>query len=132
MDFLDGLRTPAPIVLYALYLRYLGQSFRRIAKALAPSMSGSHVAVYGWVGRLKGFRNAFASRCRVSLFLIDDAEVKVDGGSAWILIAYEPFEKKVLGMWLSWTRNQLQVEMFLKGLIEGFGRHPVYTDGGPH
>ncbi|MEM4417041.1 MAG: hypothetical protein QXD32_03170 [Nitrososphaerota archaeon] len=32
----------------------------------------SHVAVWLWEKRLGGFRNVFASRCRVSLFLIDD------------------------------------------------------------
>ncbi|GBC70939.1 hypothetical protein HRbin02_00712 [Candidatus Calditenuaceae archaeon HR02] len=87
MGFLDGLRTPVPVALYALYLRYLGNSLRKVAKALEPFVVVSHVAAWLWEKRLKGFRNVYASRCRVSLFLIDDTEVRIGGSSAWLFIA---------------------------------------------
>ena len=76
-----------PVVLYALYLRYLGNSLRKVAKALEPFIFVSYVAVWLWEKRLWGFRNVYASRCRVSLFLIDDTEVRIGGSSAWLFIA---------------------------------------------
>lgn len=57
MVFLPGLRTPLTVVLYALYLRFLANSLRRIAKALEPFIVVSHVAVWLWEMRLSGFRD---------------------------------------------------------------------------
>jgi transposase-like protein len=34
-------------------------------------------------------------------------------------------------LWLSWTRNSLQAEKFLKTLVRLYGGHPVWTDGAP-
>jgi len=93
-----GLRTPLPIVFYALYLRFLGDSLRKVPKAIEFFTARTHVAVWRWEKKLRGFRNVFTSRCRVSVFLIDDTKVRVGGGSVWVFIAYEPFEKKLLGM----------------------------------
>ena len=42
------------------------------------------------------------------------------------------YSRRILGMWLSRTRNQLVVERFLRELVKRFGRHPVYADGGSH
>jgi len=125
-----GLRTPLPIVFYALYLRFLGDSLRKVSKAVEFFTAKSHVAVWRWEKKLRSFRNVSTSRCRVSAFLIDDTEVRVSGYNAWVFIAYELFEKKLLGMWLSWTKNQLVAEKFLGELIGRFGKHPVYSDGG--
>jgi hypothetical protein len=47
-----------------------------------------------WEKRLKGLRNTFASKCIVSIYLVDDRK-------AWIIVAYEPFHKKLLGIWLT-------------------------------
>jgi transposase-like protein len=42
-----------------------------------------------------------------------------------VWMAYEPFSRRILGLWLSWTRK------FLKTLVRLYGRHPVWTDGAP-
>jgi len=39
--------------------------------------------------------------------------------------------ESLVGLWLSWTRNSLQVERFLKTLVRLYGRHP-YGLMAPH
>ncbi|MEM4384361.1 MAG: DDE-type integrase/transposase/recombinase [Candidatus Caldarchaeum sp.] len=96
-----------------------------------PFVDRSHVAVWSWVQRLPGFGRVFRSGCRVSMFLLDETAVMVKGLMAWVWVAYEPYSKTTLGFWLSWSRNSLQAETFLKTLVEAYGRHPVYSDGAP-
>jgi transposase-like protein len=47
-------------------------------------------------------------------------------------MAYEPFSRGILGLWLSWARNSLQAEKFLETLVRLHDRHPVWTDGAPY
>jgi len=42
---------------------------------------------------------------------------------AWIIVAYEPLQKKLLGIWLTPEKKDHDE------LVKRFGRHPVYTDG---
>jgi len=39
-----------------------------------------------------------------------------------MIIAYEPFQKKLLGIWLTHEKKDHNE------LVKRFGRHPVYTD----
>jgi transposase-like protein len=73
----------------------------------------------------RGFRKLYTYRCRVSLFLVDETAVMVGVFPAWVWMAYEPFSKRILGLWLLWTRK------FLKTLVRLYGRHPVWTDSAP-
>ena len=63
-------------------------------------------------------------RRRVSSFIIDETMIKID----WICI--EPVHKTILGIHLSQARNMLIARQFLESLIQKYGRHPVYSDGG--
>lgn len=67
---------------------------------------------------------------RVKIFAIDETGVIVAGSQAFLFIAYEPFEKRILGLHLAWTPSSLSVELFLKDLVRKYGRHPVWTDAG--
>jgi len=49
------------------------------------------VTVWRWEKRLKGLRNTLASKCSVSMYLVDDRK-------AWIIVAYDPFQRKLLGI----------------------------------
>ncbi|MGC9203328.1 MAG: hypothetical protein ACP5HX_11760, partial [Thermoproteota archaeon] len=62
------------------------------------------------------FRKIFKVNCRVSIFLVDETAVNVAGKQAWVWVAYEPYEKKILGFWLSRTRNSYEAELFLRSL----------------
>jgi len=35
------------------------------------------------------------------MYLVDDTLVWVGDGKAWVIVAYEPFQKKLLGIWLT-------------------------------
>jgi len=99
LDVFRFVRTSVAIVLYALYLRHLG--IRKIARAISPFVSRSYNAVWKWEKKLKGLRDTFASKCSVSLYLVDDTLVWIGDRKAWIIVAYEPLQKKLLGIWLT-------------------------------
>jgi putative transposase len=42
----------------------------------------------------------------------------------------EPIHKSVLGIYISEERNMFVAENFIRSLVEKYGRHTVYTDGG--
>ena len=42
----------------------------------------------------------------------------------------EPVHKSVLGMYISEERNMFVAENFIRSLVDKYGRHTVYTDGG--
>lgn len=63
--------------------------------------------------------------------MVDETAVNVKGLEAWVWVAYEPHQRRLLALWLSWTRSNLTVLLFLKQLLKRYGKHPVYTDGAP-
>lgn len=124
-------RTSTELIMYALYLYFLGLSFRNTAKAIGPFVEGgsrSHVAVWYWVQQFDP-KHLYPCK-RVSAFLIDESQVQVGGYPAWLWIAIEPIHRVVLGVHISRHRNMLVAEEFLKSLVELYGKHIVYSDGG--
>jgi putative transposase len=67
---------------------------------------------------------------RVTAFVIDETMIQIGGNEAWLWIAIEPVRITILGVYLSRHRNMLVAESFLSSLIEIYGRHAVYSDGG--
>jgi putative transposase len=126
-------RTPKEIVYYAVYLIFEGLSFRACARAIEPFVRRTHKAVWDWyqdIGADKSFHRLFRlGRERVKIFAIDETGITVAGMQAFLFIAYEPFEDRILGLHFAWTPNSISMEIFLKDLIEKYGRHPVWTDG---
>jgi hypothetical protein len=116
-------RTAFPVVLYGLYLAFLGLSFRAVSSALRPFVLCGCLEV--------GSESYTPVDVGFSLFLVDETAVMVGGFPAWVWMTYEPFSRRILGLWLSWTRNSLQAKKFLKTLVRLYGRHPVWTDGAP-
>jgi transposase-like protein len=55
--------------------------------------------------------------------------VKVAGQDAYLLVAYEPFVNRILGLYFAWNPSSISVELFLKDLIKKYGRHQVWTYG---
>ena len=123
-------RTNPHVVFYALYLYVLGLSFRGVSHALEPFVSGgrSHSAVWQWVQRYEPHRIYDVKR--VKAFLVDETYVKVGSFEAWVWVAVEPVHRYILGVYLSRHQNILVAQMFLKGLVEKYGKHVVYSDGG--
>jgi putative transposase len=82
-------RTSAEVILYALYLYFLGLSFRSTSKAIQPfgKEGRSHVAIWKWVQRFNPER--LYHRKRVSAFLIDETMLQIGTEEAWLWVAVE-------------------------------------------
>ncbi|MDG6999756.1 MAG: hypothetical protein JRN15_11640, partial [Nitrososphaerota archaeon] len=93
-------RTPLEIMYYAVYLVFEGLSFRACSRAIQPLIKRTHKAVWDWyqeIGRDASFHRLFRlGRQRVKIFAIDETGVIVAGSQAFLFIAYEPFEKRIL------------------------------------
>ena len=121
-------RTSTFCIMYALYLYFLGLSFRSTSKAIEPFEERSHVAVWKWVQRFRS--NRIYVRKRVAAFVIDETLIQIGNDVAWLWIAIEPVNRTVLGAYISRERTMLIAEAFLKTLVKVYGKHPVYSDGG--
>jgi putative transposase len=124
-------RTSAEVILYALYLYFLGLSFRSTSKAIQPfgeEGKRSHVAIWKWVQRFSPKRLYCCKR--VSAFLIDETMLQIGPDEAWLWIAVEPIHKQILGVYISRHRNMIVAEAFLRSLIKTYGKLTVYSDGG--
>ena len=63
-------------------------------------------------------------------FIIDETVIQIGSQHFWLWICIEPIDKSVLGIYISEERNMLVAEKFIKSLVEKYGKHTVYTDGG--
>ena len=126
-------RTPYEIIYYAVYLVFEGLSFRASARAIEPFVKRSHKSVWQWVqeiGRDRSFHRLFRlGRGRVKVFAMDETGIRIGRFEAFIFIAYEPFEERILGLYLAWNHSSIAVELFLKDLVRKYGKHQVWTDG---
>ncbi|HSF00441.1 MAG TPA: hypothetical protein VLA48_06050 [Nitrososphaeraceae archaeon] len=50
--------------------------------------------------------------------------------NTWLWLCIEPIHSSVLGIYISEERNMIVAEKFIRSLVEKYGRHTVYTDGG--
>ena len=129
MTYAKRNRTSAKDIGYALYLYFLGLSYRNTSKALSRFIRRSHVSVWKWVQHYKPERISFKRR-KISKFIIDETQIKVGQDYFWIWVAIEPIDKVILGTYISLERNMLIAEEFLHSMINKYGKHPVSTDGG--
>jgi putative transposase len=69
-------------------------------------------------------------RKAIAEFIVDETLLKVGNQYAWLWVAIEPLNKVILGIRITFERNMLTAEQFLKRLIKKYGKHPLSTDGG--
>ena len=69
-------------------------------------------------------------RKAIAEFIVDETLLKVGNQYAWLWVAIEPLNKVILGIRITFERNMLTAEQFLKSLIKKYGKHPLSTDGG--
>jgi putative transposase len=122
-------RTSTIVVMYSLYLYFLGLSLRNTSKALIifKDDKRSHVSVWNWIQRFGSLQ--IYKRKRVSAFIIDETVIQIGSQQLWIWFCIEPIHSSVLGIYISEERNMLVAEKFIRSLVEKYGRHTVYTDG---
>jgi hypothetical protein len=82
MSIVERERTSAEIVMYALYLYFLGLSFRNTSRALQPFAERSHVAVSEWVQRFDP-KQVYPCK-RIAAFLIDETRLQIGSTESWV------------------------------------------------
>jgi putative transposase len=117
--------------MYSLYLYFLGLSLRNTSNALTifRDEKRSYVSVWNWIQRF-GSCQIYNKRKRVSAFIIDETAIQIGSQHFWLWFCIEPVHSSVLGICISEERNMLVAEKFIRSLIEKYGKHIVYTDGG--
>ncbi len=123
-------RTSTIVVMYSLYLYFLGLSLRNTSKALIifEDDKRSHLSVWNWIQRFGSLQ--IYKRKRVSAFIIDETIIQIGGRHFWLWFCIEPVHSSVLGIYISEDRNMIVAEKFIRSLVEKYGKHTVYTDGG--
>ena len=123
-------RTSTIVVMYSLYLYFLGLSLRNTSKALDifDDEKRSHIAIWNWIQRFGS--SQIYKRKRVSAFIIDETVIQIGSQHCWLWICIEPVHRTILGIYISEERNMFVAEKFIRSLVEKYGRHTVYTDGG--
>ena len=116
-------RTSTFIIMYSLYLYFLGLSLRNTSKALEPFKDErrSYVSVWNWIQRFGSYQ--LYKRKRISAFIIDETLIQVGNKHFWLWICIEPVHKSVLGIHISQARNMLILSSFLESLLEKYGQH---------
>jgi len=123
-------RTSNYIVMYSLYLYFLGLSLRSTSKALVIFRDDkrSYVSVWNWLQRFGSCQ--IYKRKRVTAFIIDETIIQIGQKHFWLWFCIEPVHSSVLGMYISEERNMIIAEKFIRSLVAKYGKHTVYTDGG--
>ena len=123
-------KTSIFVIMYSLYLYFLDLSLRNTSKALVifKDEQRSHVSVWNWIQRFGSYH--IYKRKRVSAFIIDETVIQIGNQNFWLWFCIEPVHNSVLGIHISEERNMLVAEKFIRSLVEKYGRHTVYTDGG--
>jgi len=123
-------RTFTVIVMYSLYLYFLGLSLRNTSKVLTifRDQNRSYVSVWNWIQRFGSCQ--IYKRKRVTAFIIDETIIQIGNQHFWLWFCIEPVHSSVLGIYLSEERNMIVAEKFIRSLVSKYGKHTVYTDGG--
>ena len=121
-------RTSTIVVMYSLYLYFLGLSLRNTSKALVifRDEKRSYVSVWNWIQRFSS--SQIYKRKRVSAFIIDETVIQIGNQHYWLWFCIESVHSSVLGIHISEERNMLIAEKFIRSLVEKYGKHTIYTD----
>jgi len=65
-----------------------------------------------------------------SAFIIDETIIQIGNHQFWLWFCIEPIHHSALGIYISEERNRIVAEKFIRSLVEKYGKHTVYTDGG--
>src|SRR5574339_1003295 len=100
-------RTSSFIVLYSLYLYFLGLSLRNTSKALVifKDEKRSYVSVWNWIQRFGSYQ--IYKRKRVSAFIIDETVIQIGNQHFWLWFCIEPIHSSVLGIYLSFQKREI-------------------------
>src|SRR5215211_2882614 len=96
-------RTSTVIVVYSLYLYFLGLSLRNTSKALVIFRDEkSHVSVWNWIQRFGSLQ--IYKRKRVTALIIDETVIQIGSQHFWLWFCIEPVHSSLLGIYISEER----------------------------
>ena len=124
-------RTSTIVVMYSLYLYFLGLILRNTSKALDifDDKKRSYGSVWNWIQKI-GSSNIQKEKS-ICFYNIDETVIQIGNQHFWLWICcIEPVHRSVLGIYISEERNMFVAENFIRSLVSKYGRHTVYTDGG--
>ena len=123
-------RTSSNIVGYGLYLYFLGLSFRNAAKALSFLLlvKISHVSIWNWLQKYRPWK--YLKNNKIHQYIIDETAIKAGSELIWLWVIIEPKYKEILAVDISKERNMFVAERFLSHVVNKYGLHSVWSDGG--
>jgi len=124
-------RKPLKIKVLSTVLYYSGLSYRVVARVLRDSAKFAHESARKWFRKLK---DAFTKpkRLRRRVVAVDETKLKLCGEQFFIWAAVDVKTKEVLACRVSWVRNMLHAEAFLRKVVETCTNKPlILVDKGP-
>ena len=110
-------KTSTVIVMYSLYLYFLGLSLRNTSKALIIFKDKKEVMFLCYGIGYKGLQNIrFTNVKRVSAFIIDETVSQIGNQHFWLWICIEPIHSSVLGIYLSFLKREIC--LLLRNLLD--------------
>jgi putative transposase len=123
-------RTPSEYIGYGLYFYFSGLSLRRAAGRLSDCfIKRNPVSIWNWIQKYKP-QKITSKKKKISEYVIDETVIKVGQEYIWLWVAIEPKDREILAISISKERNMFVAEHFLSDVVDEYGPHPVYTDGG--
>ena len=103
------------VIMYSLYLYFLGLSLHNTSKALVifKDEKRSHIDVWNWIQRFGSCQ--IYNRKRVSAFIIDETVIQIGSQHFWLWFCIEPAHSSVLGIYISEERN---ICLLLRNLLD--------------
>lgn len=89
----------------------------------------SHVPIWKWIQKFHPQKLSSIRRKKISEYIVDETILKVGSGYIWIWIAVEPENIQILAQNITQERNMFVAERLLSGVVRGYGKYPVSTDG---
>lgn len=124
-------RKPLKVKVLSTVLYYSGLSYRVTAHVLRGLACFSHESVRLWFRRLK---TAFPKpeRRRRRVVAVDETKLKLGGKQLFVWAAVDVKTREVLACRISWQRNIMQAEAFLRRVLEACSNKPlILVDKGP-
>jgi putative transposase len=136
----EGNRTSTIVIMYSLYLYFLGLSLRNTSKALVifRDEKRSYVSVWNWIQRFAEY--PVYKRKRITAFVIDETVIQIGSQHFWLWFCIEPVHSSVLGIYISEEREtclllknsldllyqNMEDMLFILMVVHGMMKHVIY------
>jgi len=136
----EGNRTSTIVIMYSLYLYFLGLSLRNTSKALVifRDEKRSYVSVWNWIQRFAEY--SIYKRKRITAFVIDETVIQIGSQHFWLWFCIEPVHSSVLGIYISEEREtclllknsldllyqNMEDMLFILMVVHGMMKHVIY------